>query len=142
MSALTADSPRVFEHGHDSFKNEFNVVASGKIYDGSAVGLTTGGNARALVAGDPFAGFASEGVDNSTGAAGAKRVKVGRKGVVKLAVTGVTGVLSDIGATVYASSDNDFTLTSTSNTAIGKVARIESGTTCLVTYESADLRSI
>lgn len=58
-----------------------------------------------------------------------------------LSVTGVTGV-GDVGTTVYASDDDTFTLTSTSNTAVGKIARYISGTKVDVEYEADYAQSI
>ena len=68
-------------------------------------------------------------------------VRVRTRGRVILSVTGVTAV-TDEGSTVYASDDDTFTLTSTSNTAIGKVTRYISGTTVEVYFEAASFRSL
>ncbi len=141
MATQTADVIRTFENaGTPDEYGDLPVKAATKIYEGSAVGLTTG-YARALVAADPFGGFCSRRSDNSAGANGDRNVKVREKGKIILDVTGVTGV-TDVGSTVYASDDNTFTLTSTSNTAIGKVARFISGTRVAVYFEAAHLRSI
>lgn len=117
------------------------VVAADIIYEGAAVGENGAGYFRPLVAGDPFAGFADRRCDNSAGAAGAERVRVRYRGRTILSVVGVTAV-TDEGATVYASDDDTFTLTSTDNSAIGKITRYISGTTVEVYFEAASVRSL
>lgn len=138
MTTLAADKSRAYELGDIQ---ELPVVATDIIYEGAAVGDNASGYARPLVAADPFLGFAECKVDNSTGAAGDKSVRVRVRGQIVLAVTGVTGV-GDVGEVVYASDDDTFTLTSTSNTAVGKVARYISGTTVVVAFEALPHRSI
>lgn len=140
MAALTKATQRRFETGHDEYLNELPVLAAAKLYEGSLAGLS-GVGVRALVAGDPFVGFCWEDADNSAGATGDIRAKLKGKAVLTVNVTGVTAG-SDVGATVYASSDNDFTLTSTSNSAVGKILRVVSGTTCQVLCEATYARSI
>lgn len=142
MSTLAADKPRVFEIGHDNGLNEVPVIASDIIYDGAAVGESSSdGTARPLVAGDAFLGFAVEQVDNSAGAAAAKRVKLYSKGVAKLTVTGGDNI-NDLGVTVYASDDDTFLLTASGNSAIGKLIRYEADGQCLVAFEAGYQRSI
>ena len=141
MATLAADSPRIYEFNENPLFNHIPVIAADIIYWGAAVGDNASGLAQPLVAADPFLGFAEEKVDNSAGAAGAKVVKVRTKGVVKLAVVGAASA-ADVGEPVYASDDNVFTLTSTSNSAIGKVHRWITGTTCMVRFEAVSVRSI
>ena len=138
MTTLAVNAPRSFVLGEHQ---DLPVIASDIIYEGAAVGENGSGYFRPLVALDPFAGFAESKADNSAGAAGAINVRVKSKGRIILSVTGVTAV-TDEGATVYAADDNDFTLTSTSNTAIGKVVRYISGTSVEVYFEAASYRSI
>jgi hypothetical protein len=138
MTTLAKDTPRAYEMGE---VNDLPIIANDIIYEGAAVGDNGSGYARPLVAADPFLGFAKEECDNTGGDAGAKRVKVQEKGKIVLNVTGVSGV-GDVGDAVYADDDNSFTKTSSSNTAIGKVARWISGTQCVVAFESLQLRSI
>ncbi len=135
MTTLAANSPRHYELGD---RNAFPVIASDIIYEGAAVGDNGSGLARPLAAADPFMGFAEAKADNSAGAASAINVRVLERGKIELAVTGVTGA-GDVGSSVYASDDDTFTLTSTSNTLIGKVARHVSGTTCVVTFKATHL---
>ncbi len=135
MATLTAPAART--HSIDGFQ-DYQVIATDIIYEGAATGDNGSGYSRPLVAGDPFLGFAFETVDNSAGVAGAKRVKTRTEGMVELAVVGATGV-ADIGELVYASDDDTFTLTSTSNSRIGRIIDHVSGTTCLVAYKAATL---
>lgn len=138
MAPLTQDKPRALGVGD---VNELPVIASHVIFEGCAVGDNGAGLARKLVALDPFLGFAKEQCDNAVGAASARLVKLWERGKIELDVTGVASA-DDVGQTVYASDDNTFTLTSTGNTAIGKVARWVSGTKCIVYFEGEQLRSL
>lgn len=138
MTTLAVNSPRNFVLGEHQ---DLPVIASDIIYEGAAVGENGSGYFRPLVAQDPFAGFAESKADNSAGAAGAINVRVKNKGRIILSVTGVTAV-TDEGSTVYASDDDTFTLTSTTNTAIGKVVRYISGTSVEVYFEAASFRSL
>jgi hypothetical protein len=141
MTTLAVSKPRVYEIHGDERNSDLPVIASDIIYEGAAVGENGSGYFRPLVAADPFAGFALSDCDNSAGAAGAKHVHLRTRGTIALSVTGVTAV-TDEGSTVYASDDDTFTLTSTSNTAIGKVVRYVSGTNVIVYFESASVRSL
>lgn len=138
MTTLAENKPRAYEMGE---YNELPVSASDIIYEGAAVGENGSGYFRPLVAADPFAGFAVDKADNSAGAAGAVNVKVKQEGFIELDVTGVTAV-TDEGSTVYASDDDTFTLTSSGNSAIGKIVRYVSGTKVLVYFEAASVRSL
>jgi hypothetical protein len=138
MTTQAADNIRTYRD--DYTINEVPAVASDIIYRGSAVGDTSG-TARPLVAGDAFLGFADATADNSAGSASAINVRVRSRGYVKLAITSVAST-DDIGATVYASDDNTFTLASTSNSSIGKIVEWVSSTTAWVYFEAVSLRSI
>lgn len=138
MTTLSINKPRDFVLGE---LQDLPVVASDIIYEGAAVGENGSGYFRPLVAADAFAGFAERQADNSAGAAGAINVRVKTRGRVILSVAGVTAV-TDEGSTVYASDDDTFTLTSTSNSAIGKIVRYISGTTVEVYFEASSFRSL
>ncbi len=138
MSTLAKNKVRNYEIGD---LNDLPVIASDVIYEGAAVGENGSGYFRPLVAGDNFAGFATRKADNSLGSAGDINVNVKPKGRIELDVTGVTAV-TDEGSTVYASDDDTFTLSSTNNSAIGKIIRWISGTKCLVKFEAVSFRSI
>lgn len=116
MTTLAADAPRDFYEGNF---HDFPVVATDIIYKGAAVGDNGSGYARPLVAGDPFRGFADYKVDNATGAAGAKYVRCRTKGRIKLAISSLA--ITDVGKDVFASDDDTFTLTQSTNTRIGFV---------------------
>ncbi|MGE0253487.1 MAG: cytoplasmic protein [Vicinamibacterales bacterium] len=138
MTTLAKDTPRDFGLG-DVY--EFPVVATDILYEGSAIGHNGSGAARPLVAGDPFLGFALRQADNAAGAAAAINVQLARRGTAKLVVTGVDG-WDDVGKDVYASDDNAFTLTASTNTRIGKVVAHVSGTTCWVEFEAVDAAAL
>lgn len=132
MTTLAANQPRAYEQGD---RNEIPMIASDIIYEGAAVGIVTAsGHARPLVAADAFAGFAEAKADNSSGAAAAKNVRVVSSGLIELPIAGLA--ITNIGAAVYASDDNTFTLVSTSNTKIGKVRRFISSGVGLVAFEA------
>ncbi|OHV85950.1 cytoplasmic protein [Ensifer sp. LCM 4579] len=124
MTTLAANKQRDYQMGD---KEEYPVVASDIIYQGAAVGENGSGYARPLVAADPFLGFAEAKADNSAGAAGAITVNVKKRGNIVLPISGIAITANDRPA-VYASDDDTFTLTATSNTLIGYVSRwIETG---------------
>ena len=118
MTTLAANKARTFGVGD---MLEYPVIASDIVYQGAAVGENAAGYARPLTAGDVFLGFAEEKVDNSSGSAGDLRVRVKSKGYVKLAITSIA-ITSNDRVAVYASDDDTFTLTATSNSLIGYVA--------------------
>jgi len=141
MTTLAKNQPRAFEEGEI---NDLPVIANDIIYEGAAVGeSSTTGTFRPLAAGDNFAGFATRKADNTAvgAAAGDVNVNVKQKGKIQLSVVGVTGV-TDEGSTVYASDDDTFTLSSTGNSAIGKIIRYVTGTTVIVAFEAVSRRSI
>lgn len=111
------------------------VIASDTIFAGSAIGENGSGYMRPLVAGDPFKGFASEQCENESGSAGDKRVKRYVKGHIELSITGVTGV-GDIGDAVYASDDDTFTKTESTNSFVGRIEDWISGTTAIVAFDA------
>ena len=133
MTTLSENSPRTYQVGDIE---EYPVIASDIIYEGAAVGENASGYSRPLVAGDPFQGFAEAKVDNSTGSAGDLNVRVKAKGRIVVAVAGASAVTANDRPAVYASDDDTFTLTSTSNSLIGYVSRWISGTDCVVEFDA------
>jgi len=131
MATLSADKSRDYELGDI---NELPVIASDIIYEGAAVGDNGSGYARPLSAGDPFRGFAERKVDNSSGSAGDKNVRLIKRGKIKLSVSGA--VITDVGQPVYASDDDTFVFTPTSNSFIGKVYRYVSSGVVIVEYDA------
>lgn len=131
MTTLAKDTPRAWELGSI---NELPVVAADIIYEGAAVGDNGSGYARPLVAADPFRGFAESNADNSAGSAGDKNVRVREYGKVQLAISGLA--ITDVGKPVYASDDDTFTLTATSNSHIGRVVRFVSTGVGIVAFDA------
>lgn len=133
MATLAADTPRAFELGDIE---EYPVIADDIIYEGAAVGENASGYSRPLAAGDVFQGFAERQADNSGGSAGDKTVRVKTRGKVQLAISGLAVTANDRVA-VYASDDNTFTLTATSNSLIGYVSRWVSTGVGIVEFDAA-----
>lgn len=137
MTTLAADKLRDYELGDI---NEHPVVAADIIYEGAVVGLDSSGDARPLASGDEFAGLCTRNVDNSSGAAGDKRVKVKAHGLIVLDVTGADA--TKIGEPVYATDDDTFTLTkATDAVRIGRVYRHVTGTTVVVEFRASILQT-
>ena len=131
MTTLASDVQRPFELGTI---NEVPVIAGDFIYEGAAVGDNASGYARPLQAGDYFYGFAEQQIDNVNGSAGDKKVRVRTQGAVELPIAGLA--ITNIGAAVYASDDDTFTLTATANTYIGRVARFVKSGVGVVTFNT------
>lgn len=119
MTTRATDIARDFQLGD---LEQYPVVATDIIYEGSAVGENGSGYARPLVAADPFLGFAQRKADNASGSAGDIVVTVRTRGKVVLPISSLAITANDRPA-VYASDDDTFTLTNTSNTLIGYVSR-------------------
>jgi hypothetical protein len=132
MTTLAANKLRDYQMGD---KEEYPVIAADIIYQGAAVGENGSGYARPLVAGDPFLGFAEAIADNSGGAAGAINVNVKKKGNIVLPISGLAITANDRPA-VYASDDDTFTLTATSNSLIGYVSRWISTGVAVVEFDA------
>jgi hypothetical protein len=140
MANLTATTPRTYQILPSTL--DYPIAGTATIYEGSALSdtgsATTGtGVAETLLGTETFLGFASQTVLANSGIT---TITANVEGVIQLAVTGVTA--ASTGATVYASDGNTFTTTSTSNSAVGKVIKVISGTTCLVKYQGLGYRSI
>ena len=136
MTTLAANKPRTYEVGT---RNEIPVIASDIIYEGAAVGVVSAsGHARPLTAVDRFAGFAERTVDNSTGAAAAKRVEVYHRGEVLLSVSGA--VITDIGQPVYATDDDTFVFSPVSSSFVGFVKRFVSSGVVVVEFDATAFR--
>lgn len=132
MATLTVAKPRVFETGD---VNGLPMIAAEIIYEGAAAGIVSAsGHVRPLVAGDDFAGFAEADTDNSAGAAAAINCRVRKYGDIELPISGVA--ITDIGAAVYASDDDTFTLTSTSNSFIGYIRRFAGSGKVIVYFDT------
>lgn len=133
MTTLAANKLRDYQLGD---KEEYPVIAADIIYQGAAVGENGSGYARPLVAGDPFLGFAEAIADNAGGAAGAITVNVKKRGNIVLPISGIAITANDR-PIVYASDDDTFTLTASTNTPIGTVARWVSTGVAVVEFDAA-----
>ncbi len=131
MTTLAADKNRIFELPD---YNDTPVIQSDIIYESAAVGDNGTNAARPLVAGDRFIGFAETTVDNSLGATGDKNVRVRTRGRVQLPITSIDN--TDVGKAVFASDDDTFTLTQSTNSHIGKVVRFVATGTVMVAFDA------
>ena len=137
MTTLAIDKARDFQLGEFE---DYPVIASDIIYEGAAVGENASGYSRPLAAGDVFQGFALRKADNSAGAAGAINVTVRTRGRVKLPIASLAVTANDRAA-VYASDDDTFTLTASTNSLIGYVSRwVETGV-AIVEFDAALVRA-
>lgn len=130
MTTLAKSKVRAYESGY----NELPVIAADIIYQGAAVGDDGNGYAQPLSAGNPFRGFADDDADNAAGAAGDKTVKLKTEGKVQLAISGLG--ITDVGKDVFASDDDTFTLTQSTNTRIGFVYRYVSSGIGIVQFNA------
>lgn len=137
MATLAIDTPRTFQLGDIE---EYPAIAADIIYEGAAVGENAAGYSRPLAAGDVFQGFAIEGCDNSAGSAGDKNVKVRTRGRVVLTIASLAITANDRPA-VYASDDDTFTLTASTNSLIGYVSRWVSTGVAVVEFDAALVRA-
>ncbi|WP_447983789.1 cytoplasmic protein [Nitrospira sp. Nam74] len=137
MATLAGDKVRKYEASNSETFNDLPVVASDIIYEGAAVSLRSSGYVGPLAAAEKFVGFAVRQVDNSAGAAGDAKCRLRRSGAVQIPVVGVDGV-DDVSKQVYASDDDTFTLTATSNSKIGRIIRWVTGTTCIVAFNDQE----
>ena len=143
MTQLTKNENRTFELGVAPVYGDIPVLNAVDIYAGACLGESaSSGNARQLVDGDAFLGFATAEALNSAGAVGDVNVRVRKKGIVKLAVGG-TLTDDDLNAAVYATDSNTFSKTDTgTDTQIGKIDRFIDASTAMVYFEATALRSI
>lgn len=108
MTALIEDTPITKSIGE---KVAYPVLAATLIYQGSAVGLTAAGYARAYQLGDRFVGHAPEGMDNSNGASGDVSVTVFRgQYYMLLNLSGVAITDAAIRASVYVQDSGTYSL--------------------------------
>lgn len=133
MTTLAANKLRDYQMGD---KEEYPVIAADIIFQGAAVGENGSGYARPLVAADPFLGFAEVIADNAAGAAGAINVNVKKRGNIVLPISGLAITANDR-PVVYASDDDTFTLTASTNSPIGHVSRWVSTGFAVVEFDAA-----
>ncbi len=112
--ALTAN--RDLDRYVDQELRSLPVKSGARIFKGGFVGLS-GGYARALSAGDPFAGIAYEEADNSAGGDGAVMVRVFTTGDFEHALASASRTNNR--AAVFASDDGTLTMTAAENSFVG-----------------------
>ena len=135
MANTTSDIGRAYEAGVEPIFNDFALESGVTIYEGAAVAIDdTANTVGAFAVADTFAGFAISKAVHGT----QTHVKVRSRGIVKLTTDGTP----DVGDAVYASDDQTFSQTSTSNKQIGIVHRVVSGTSVMVYFEAESLRSV
>jgi len=115
--ALTSN--RDVDHYVDQELRTLAVAAGARVFKGAFLGLSSGGFARPLQAGDPFAGLAYEEMDNSAGADGDRTVRVYTVGDFAHALSGAAA--TDVGRPVFASADDTLTFTAAGNSFVGIV---------------------
>ena len=136
MATLAANKARAYELGDI---DEFPVIASDIIFEGSAVGLVDAtGHAKPLTSSDKFVGFADAKADNSSGSAADIRVRVRTKGRVEIPVSGAT--ITDVGQPVYATDDNAFQFIATSAVFVGYIWRFVSAGVVIVEFDGDNLK--
>lgn len=138
MAALTGPKPLKLQSATPD-RSRHDVLAASTIYLGGMVGIQRStGYARAFVSGDDFAGHAHQQVDNSAGASGDKTVETLRGAYyAEVSVTGVVRT-TQIGAPVYASNDQDLTLTGDGGAdLVGSYAAFVSAGVAVVRFEVA-----
>lgn len=129
--ALSRNKPRIYSTV--ARRNSLQLAATTAVFEGSAIGINAStGRARALVAGDLFAGFAASAASSARDAAGATPTSVllVTDGEAQLAVPGVTA--TDIGASVFAVDDDTFALTGSS--LVGEVLRVPAAGQAVVAF--------
>lgn len=134
--ALTEDTPLTQELGN---VGEYGVKASAKVYEGAAVGSSSG-YARGLIAGDLFLGFAESQADNTSGQDGDISVRVLQRGAVELAVSGAA--ITDLGASVYATADGTFAFAGDEDSRVGAVVRFVSTGVVVVKFDAIIQRNL
>lgn len=132
MANITA--PRAVTRGQGQIR-AYKMIASLKIFAGGLVSIVTAsGNAQKAgdTSGTKFVGIADKTVDNSTGAAGAKKVRVWATGVVQLGCASADQTW--VGQKVYAVDDQTVALaaTTTNDILVGIVTEVVSATSVFV----------
>ncbi len=121
---MTATNDIRAQKKHGGRTYGYPALAGVKIYGNTAVGITA--NKEAVPAGNVNAvkliGFSQERVDNTAGATGDQIVQVDKD--IRL-ITLAGAVVANIGAAVYASADDTFTLTAGALLQIGTIDAID-----------------
>jgi hypothetical protein len=121
---------------HVDGNREHYPVANGQtIFKGAAVTINSSGFLTNLATNGKFAGFALE--DAVGNASNSVQCQVLRKGAYWLPVTGAT-ITSNQGTLVYASDNNTFTTTASTNLLMGAVRKFNSAAEVLVEFDAFD----
>lgn len=133
MATLAANAPVTEVQG---YHNSIGIIAADIVYEGAMVGDNGAGYGRPLTAGDAFVGHALEKVDNASGAAGDKNIRL-RSGRYRLEVA-LVGLITDVGQPVYASDDSVLTFVAVSNSYVGVITRYVSATKMEVEFRPGE----
>lgn len=134
MTTLAVNVARAFVLGNE---NDFPAMQD-IFFEGSAVGVVDAtGHARPLEATDRFVGFVQEKLDASLVAAAVRNVRVKKRGVVVLSVSGA--VITDVGQPVYATDDDTFVFSPVGAVFIGKVVRFVSSGVVDVEFDAGNM---
>jgi len=115
--ALTAN--REVDRFVDQELRSYAVAASKNVFKGGFVGLSAGGYAQPLAAGDAVAGIAYEAADNTAGQDGDVMVRVFTLGDFGMTLAGAT--TANIGQSVFASDDATLTFDPDGHSFVGYV---------------------
>ncbi len=136
MTTLAVNVARAFVLGNE---NDFPAIAD-IFFEGSAVGLVDAtGHARPLEATDRFVGFVQEKLDASLTTAADRSVRVKKRGVVVLSVSGA--VITDVGQPVFATDDDTFVFSPVGAVHIGKVIRFVSAGVVDVEFDAGNMHN-
>lgn len=121
---MTATTESIETPRRDGNLVAHGVAASTKVLEGTLVKLTSGyAESMTKAASLVFAGVAYEEIDNTSGSAGDKVVRVERTGIFEFAMSGAA--ITDIGSEVYALDNQTVTKTGTDATRVGKIVAFE-----------------
>ena len=130
MAALAANRLVNIVNEHLGYVIDLPLGASETVYKGGFVSLDAGDKYGApLAAGEIFVGLALE-KKTSVATNGTDTCKVLVGGMFQQAITSIAQ--ADIGKTVYASDDQTLTLTSTSNSSVGRIVNVPAAGTAIV----------
>ncbi len=134
MTTLAVNVARAFVLGNI---NDFPAIAD-IFFEGSAVGLVDGtGHARPLESTDRFVGFVQEKLDSVGTTAADRNVRVKKKGVIVLSVSGA--VITDVGQPIYATDDDTFVFSPVGAVFIGRVIRFASAGIVDVEFDAGNM---
>ena len=116
----------------------YRVGANAVIYKGALVTVRNDGfayPARSGTSSDVFVGVAFESVSTAGGAAGARSVRVCKRGTYVYNGSGFTQ--ASVGQAMYALDDNTLTTTATNNQLVGYVVEVLSATQARIRIDNA-----